>query len=423
MSKIILGYEKLFPPHAHQGWNFNGRVQPSSVQLSEEEIEQLGHYEKFIYRNVIAPERFPATHRPILSDANSMREITWTRKQVSEIGDQTYFYPIEILGMPTYTRYTSHIAINDKTLKDIRDGKAYLIFSYIHEGNLSLYEAPLAKFCKLVQELNLPKNKVLMFHGDQNVHNYKDMPFSYYPANGIYTWLSCHRNHPLVEYSPNKLFLAYVRNTHHHRIMMLKRLRDLNVLDTGLYSFGKTSIKLLDYYNNAFLQGQLTEEDKQFFLSIQNKSPDNKDFDTDGCQQSIPLEDHKNTFVSIITETLPETVFITEKTYKAIAIGHPFIVLSGKGQLAKMRKDGFRTFNSWWDESYDDCDTFLERINKIADVISYLKQKSPEQLVQMREDMRTVLAHNQQVFRTLIANPYGPHKDIADKLLEIVNNS
>ncbi len=423
MRKIILGYEKLSTPHPHKGWNFNGRYEPCTDQLDDEQVEALGHYEQFVYKNVVAPERFPASHRPIFSDAQSKHLTEWERRLSTDISDETYFYPIEVLNMPAYARYTSHISINPKALTDMREGRAYLIFTYLHEGNLSLYEHPLARFCRLVSELDIPKRQVIMFHGDQSVENYKDMPFTYCPANGIYMWLSHHKNRPLVDYTPEKLFVTYARNPSYHRILLLKKLRDGGLIERGIYSLGDITREQLTYFNNTYLNNALTIDDTEFFLSIRNTSPDNKDFERDGCQTQIPPEHYQSTAVSILSETLPDTVFFSEKTYKPIVAGHPFIVLSGKGQLARMKELGFKTFSDWWDESYDMCPRLEERIEKIVDIIQMLGRKPPQELTQMRTEMKEVLTHNQSLFNKLISNPYGPHLDIAEHLLMKVNNT
>jgi hypothetical protein len=60
-----------------------------------------------------------------------------------------------------------------------------------------------------------------------------------------------------------------------------------------------------------------------------------------------------NTEISIASETTQNEWFPTEKTYKSLMLGHPFVVYGGQHSLAKIRALGFETFGQDIDESYD----------------------------------------------------------------------
>jgi len=65
--------------------------------------------------------------------------------------------------------------------------------------------------------------------------------------------------------------------------------------------------------------------------------------------------------------------FITEKTFRPMACGHPFIVLGNNNILKTLHDLGFETFGSLWDESYDkvivDSDRFYKTLHITCDVI------------------------------------------------------
>ena len=65
--------------------------------------------------------------------------------------------------------------------------------------------------------------------------------------------------------------------------------------------------------------------------------------------------------------------FITEKTFRPIACGHPFIVLGNNNILKTLHDLGFETFGSLWDESYDtvivDSDRFYKTLHITGEVI------------------------------------------------------
>lgn len=67
------------------------------------------------------------------------------------------------------------------------------------------------------------------------------------------------------------------------------------------------------------------------------------------------------TTISIVSETTQNEWFPTEKTYKSLMLGHPFVVYGGQHSLAKIRALGFETFGNDIDESYDTCEFPVER--------------------------------------------------------------
>lgn len=103
-------------------------------------------------------------------------------------------------------------------------------------------------------------------------------------------------------------------------------------------------------------------------------------------------------FVDIISETYTHglTFFITEKTLRPMLAMTPFIINGPQGYLSTLKSDyGIKTFSQWWDESYDNYQTY-DRIKKIYQVIDYLDQLTPSDRVSMYNDMSKVLEHNYQ---------------------------
>jgi hypothetical protein len=76
----------------------------------------------------------------------------------------------------------------------------------------------------------------------------------------------------------------------------------------------------------------------------------------------------------LVTETVAtgRRHHLTEKTFKPIALGMPFIIVGTQGSLRYLRSYGFKTFGDLWDESYDDEPDDSKRIEKIAKVLKLL---------------------------------------------------
>ena len=102
--------------------------------------------------------------------------------------------------------------------------------------------------------------------------------------------------------------------------------------------------------------------------------------------------------INIVSETMFENHqkvrFITEKTFRAISMGQPFILLAQSNTLDILKKYGFKTFDKWWDESYDSEQDDVKRFELVRKTILKLNDKSIEELSDMYREMIPILIHN-----------------------------
>lgn len=102
-----------------------------------------------------------------------------------------------------------------------------------------------------------------------------------------------------------------------------------------------------------------------------------------------------DTYFSVVTETVfeyPHT-FRTEKIWKPVAMGQPWIAVANRGYYRDMRDLGFRTFGHLIDESFDDISDNLERMNRIIAVVRDLCEQDLDQFITAAHD---VCKYNQQ---------------------------
>lgn len=99
--------------------------------------------------------------------------------------------------------------------------------------------------------------------------------------------------------------------------------------------------------------------------------------------------------VYVITETVGQYrhVYFSEKTWKAMISKKPFLLLSAKHSLKKLKELGFKTFESLWDESYDNEDLLYNRANKLTDI---LKDLSENGWSTIEEQCQEIVEHNFQ---------------------------
>jgi hypothetical protein len=88
---------------------------------------------------------------------------------------------------------------------------------------------------------------------------------------------------------------------------------------------------------------------------------------------------------------------ISEKTLNPLRAKLPLILVAPPRSLEYLKTFGFKTFDRWWDESYDQEEDHELRMLKILDVIDYIDSKSIDELNAMYEDMTEVLTVNHYI--------------------------
>jgi hypothetical protein len=106
--------------------------------------------------------------------------------------------------------------------------------------------------------------------------------------------------------------------------------------------------------------------------------------------------------VDIICETriIGNIFFATEKLWRCMVAGRPFIAMAAQHYLKNLHRLGFKTFNDFWDEGYDDYDP-ANRIREIEKLIQHLAHKPIREMQAMLMEMKPILDHNLQRFQTL----------------------
>ena len=118
--------------------------------------------------------------------------------------------------------------------------------------------------------------------------------------------------------------------------------------------------------------------------------------ETDHPMQSCWLDlfdQSAESLLYLVTETVAtgRRYHLTEKTFKPIALGMPFVIVGTQGSLKYLRSYGFRTFGDLWDESYDDEPDDHRRIEKIAQLLKYLESTDRQAIF---ESAHEIIEHN-----------------------------
>jgi hypothetical protein len=118
-------------------------------------------------------------------------------------------------------------------------------------------------------------------------------------------------------------------------------------------------------------------------------------FDQEWGEIYLKPEPYIDTYFSLVTETVFEYPysFRTEKIWKPIAIGHPFVVAANYGYYRDLRNLGFQTFSHVIDESFDLIENNQKRIDAVASVVEDLCNQD---LAQLQLQCYNVCKYNQQ---------------------------
>jgi hypothetical protein len=89
---------------------------------------------------------------------------------------------------------------------------------------------------------------------------------------------------------------------------------------------------------------------------------------------------------------------LTEKTFKAIALEMPFILVAPAHSLEYLRGYGFRTFAPYIDESYDTIEDPVLRIERVTAVLLEIQARSAAAKNQLWQQLLPVVEHNYRHF-------------------------
>ena len=149
-------------------------------------------------------------------------------------------------------------------------------------------------------------------------------------------------------------FLYLNKEPREHRIKLYNKLIEGNILSNSVYSFLglKPPVRI----------------DKEYELPW----VDANNYPKYGMDQDIYEQPYVDTVCSIVSETNDNDtdVFMTEKIWKPIIAQQVFVVHGNHLYLQKLREMGFKTFGSYFDESYD---LEHDRDKKIDAIVSLCK--------------------------------------------------
>lgn len=196
----------------------------------------------------------------------------------------------------------------------------------------------------------------------------------------------------------HKTFIFMNRRSRIHRIKAIDGILKNNLRNCGYITFTKED------------HGSSDHSWPEQYPNIMSETFDILDYDNvfernpTGC---IPLDYCKKSFLFLNSETFCNEgrLFISEKTFKPLRIGMPFMTIANPGILIYLKNLGFKTFSNWIDESYDDEVDEDKKIKIIIQELMRFSKMDPNQRLDIREEMKPVLEHNKKLVEELTIKP------------------
>jgi hypothetical protein len=112
------------------------------------------------------------------------------------------------------------------------------------------------------------------------------------------------------------------------------------------------------------------------------------------------FDESADSLVYVPTETVyfGRRLHITEKTFKAIALEMPFVLMAPAHSLEYMRGYGFKTFADIFDESYDKEENDIVRIEKVTKLLKDLDNLSVKERQDIHRACVPIVEHNFEHF-------------------------
>lgn len=243
--------------------------------------------------------------------------------------------------------------------------------------------------------------------------------FYYFPDHELLYW---HRNQQVepttINMNPRPYDFTLLSRTHKWwRATVVADLHCRGLLNQSQWSYNLVSIGDREQDNPIEIdQFDGLRSSINAFLSGAPYACDQLTADDHNNHHMIESAHYSDSYCNIVLETHFDAdgsggAFLTEKTFKPIKHGQPFVIVGPPGTLQTLRDLGYRTFDHAIDNSYDLEINNTQRWIRVRHAIEKIKQQNLDQwFMSCLDDIN----HNQQLF---LSSKYNRLNTLYDKLL------
>ena len=346
-------------------------------------------------------------------------------------GETPGAYFINVCNTPGFWCPTVFSALSREVLDAVNSGTMLLVFNSYTEGREFEIEHGFSTLHLMMKNYGIPPHGVIVITGSFNMgeiyHKWcldKNLAvmidFFYMPCHYGFTNTKIQKGdktlpiEKAIKDPASKDYMSLNQTVKEHRVSHLYELINRNILDKGMVS---------GHYQQNYQHGDIPSWTYTPFYSdakihewdekLQNNLPVSADGDwieihPDNSPQGIfNIALYEKTLCSFVTESEfhQNAVFLTEKTTKCLASGHPFILLSAPNSLSYLEKQGFKVDFAGIDNSYDKELNHRKRFQQAHESLNKWVNLSRQEKLECIEQSMPVLQHN----ANLMATMYGHH--------------
>jgi hypothetical protein len=280
----------------------------------------------------------------------------------------------------------------------VREGKLRILF-YYHEGDSpKRIKQRLDALCEL-HSVNI--DSYVFVTGNTAVQNIDN--FFYFADHELLFYLRNKNDKKILKTSGSheRVFTSLVRTHQWWRATALADLYSRFLLDCSYWSYNP-SITVGNTIEDCPIEIDVLHLRTELMEFVRNGPYTADDLNpADHNDHSITVMEHyTNSYCNIIFETLFDAdgsggAFLTEKTFKPIKHGQPFVVAGCVNSLQLLRDLDYCVFDDIIDNTYDRIENNTARWSALCDSIARIKYSD---LPEFRARCREGVLHNQQVF-------------------------
>lgn len=336
----------------------------------------------------------PDTEWPRTVQLRLLRMFNWAEidYQITSIDKYNTpgWYPI---GIGWFDFDVDYIALMSETARQLIEDGALRILFYYHEGdNPAKIKERLDQLCV---EHNLPEQCYLFVSANTAATDLNN--FVYFGDHECFFNYINRNQLPIsnTARTPSRQFTALTRIPKDWRSVIMSQLWKRGILENSLWSFNTTEEQFgLSQKNNPIDVTKFINGRKRLKDFVDNYTPKRCDV-LDSVEQNdhtvINTDLYLESFCSIVLETVFEAdrsggTFLTEKIWKCVKYGQPFVVAAPSGTIQHLRDLGYNMYDEYIDHTYDTVEDATERAKALLNEIDRLNTTvSPEWYQKLNE--------------------------------------
>lgn len=311
------------------------------------------------------------------------------------------FYPV---GISWFDFSLDFFALMSDRIRDLLRNNQLRVLFYYHEGDNPYHQKH--RLDSLCAQHNLPSTCYCFVSGNSAANDIDN--FVYFADHELFYWRNSVVWNDIAqpgcephEFRRNREFTLLSRVHKWWRATVVSHLRSNQLLGNSYWSYGNVDIG--DQFADNPIQLSSFPDLETNIREFLNHSPytcDDMNHEQHNSHWMFVPEHYMDSYCHIVLETFFDAdgsnrCFISEKVFKPIRHGQPFVVFGTPYTLKTLRELGYRVFDNHIDNSYDEIEDNTERFKRLTQTVKLIKQHN---LHQWYTSMFDDLTYNRERF-------------------------